>query len=198
MYVPRSSPILYLFLQATVSFCWNVYFELDLTWETFAPDGNPREMVLMNGQFPGPQLNLHYGDNVEVVVTNHLPVEATVHFHGIEQDGTPWSDGVPGVSQKPIQPGAGFTYRWTATQYGTYWYHGHAQGLIQDGLFGAIVIQPAPTEPSPFALIASDTSSLAAMKRAEASPRVVLLSDWDKYTSTQYLANEEATNLDML
>ena len=72
---------------------------------------------------------------------NSLSTEATVHFHGIEQVGTPWSDGVPGVSQKPIEPGGTFVYRWTATQYGTYWYHGHVQGLVSDGLYGAIIIQ---------------------------------------------------------
>ncbi len=37
------------------------------------------------------------------------------------QQGTPWSDGVPGVSQKPIGGGKSFTYKWVATQYGTYW-----------------------------------------------------------------------------
>lgn len=37
------------------------------------------------------------------------------------QYNTPWSDGVPGLSQKPILPGESFTYKWTATQYGTYW-----------------------------------------------------------------------------
>ena len=50
-------------------------------------------------------------------------------------------DGVPGVSQKAIQPGDTFTYKWTATQYGTYWYHGHVKGQLEDGLFGPIQIK---------------------------------------------------------
>ncbi|MCJ1390149.1 hypothetical protein MMC18_003007 [Xylographa bjoerkii] len=184
-------------LQITLSFGRLVQFKLDLTWETHAPDGNERQMVLMNGQFPGPQLNLNYGDNVEVVVYNNLPDEATVHFHGIEQVGTPWSDGVPGVSQRPIQPNGTFVYRWTATQYGTYWYHGHVQGLISDGLYGAIIIQPSPSEPSPFGLIMNNSNSIAAMERAEADPRVVMISDWDKYTSAEYTSAEQASNLDL-
>ena len=49
--------------------CSHVQFEVDLTWETYAPDGNPRQMVLMNGQFPGPQLYLNFGDSVEVCIS---------------------------------------------------------------------------------------------------------------------------------
>ena len=53
-------------LFAAVASCENVQFALNLTWEVGAPDGNEREMVFMNGRFPGPQLNLTQGDNVEV------------------------------------------------------------------------------------------------------------------------------------
>jgi FtsP/CotA-like multicopper oxidase with cupredoxin domain len=38
------------------------------------------------------------------------------------QQGTPWSDGVPGVTQDAIKPGGSFVYRWTANDYGIYWY----------------------------------------------------------------------------
>lgn len=72
---------------------------------------------------------------------NNLPFNTTVHFHGIEQKNTPWSDGVPGLNQKPIQPGHSWTYRWTATQYGTYWYHAHGMSEIMDGLYGPISIK---------------------------------------------------------
>lgn len=43
-----------------------VKFELDLTWEKGAPNGTPRQMIFMNGQFPGPELRLNQGDDVEV------------------------------------------------------------------------------------------------------------------------------------
>jgi hypothetical protein len=43
-----------------------VPFELDLTWEKGAPDGNARDMIFMNGQFPGPHLVVDQGDDVEV------------------------------------------------------------------------------------------------------------------------------------
>ncbi|KAJ6070802.1 Multicopper oxidase type 2, partial [Penicillium canescens] len=67
-----------------------VHFDLDLTWQNGAPDGNMREMIFMNDQFPGPELRLNQGDgdDVEVVVHNSLPFNITVHFHGIEQRNT--------------------------------------------------------------------------------------------------------------
>lgn len=57
-------------------------FSLTLTWEKHAPDGFEREMVLVNGQFPGPLLEINQGDSVEVKVQNNLPFNTTVHFHG--------------------------------------------------------------------------------------------------------------------
>ena len=49
-------------------------FELDLTWETRAPDGVPRKMILVNGQSPGPPLNIKEGDDVEVIVSSTISV----------------------------------------------------------------------------------------------------------------------------
>ncbi|KAL2698464.1 hypothetical protein AAEP93_009852 [Penicillium crustosum] len=95
-------------------------FELNLTWDTKAPDGVERQQALINGQFPGPSLIFDEGDNVEVTVNNFLPYNTTMHWHGIEQQGTSWSDGVPGVSQRLITPGGRFVYRFTTSQYGTY------------------------------------------------------------------------------
>lgn len=43
-----------------------VQFELKLTWETRAPDGVPRKVILVNGKGPGPTMRLKEGDNVKV------------------------------------------------------------------------------------------------------------------------------------
>lgn len=61
-----------------------VTFPIKLTWEKGSPDGFERDMILVNGQFPGPTLNLNEGDNVEFTVDNQLPWGTTIHFHGIE------------------------------------------------------------------------------------------------------------------
>ena len=43
-----------------------VDFEVDLTWEIRAPDGQQRYVILTNGHFPGPPLLLNQGDDVKV------------------------------------------------------------------------------------------------------------------------------------
>ena len=61
---------------ATHSLCKNVNFEISLTWGPGAPDGQTRDMIYTNGQFPGPQLTLDYGDDVEVCLDQYLRVFA--------------------------------------------------------------------------------------------------------------------------
>jgi hypothetical protein len=43
-----------------------VVFPLKLTWEKGAPDGFERYQVFLNGEFPGPKLEINEGDCVEV------------------------------------------------------------------------------------------------------------------------------------
>jgi len=109
----------------------------------------------MNGQFPWPVLEMNESDNVEFLVQNHFPFKEAIHFHGIEQYKIPWSDGVPGVSQRPIKPGESFLYKWTATQYETYWYHSHDRFHKSDGLCDPILTNPHPFIQSPTAQVTS-------------------------------------------
>lgn len=55
----------------------------DITWKTGNPNGNPRKLTHVNGQFPGPDLILDEDDWVEVTVHNHQPFNTTVHWHGL-------------------------------------------------------------------------------------------------------------------
>lgn len=41
-------------------------FELDITWESRAPDGFERYQILINGESPGPLIHVTQGDSVEV------------------------------------------------------------------------------------------------------------------------------------
>ena len=58
-------------------------FDLTLTWEKISPVGVSRDMVLINGQFPGPLLEINEGDEVWVNVHNKLPFNTTMHYHGM-------------------------------------------------------------------------------------------------------------------
>jgi FtsP/CotA-like multicopper oxidase with cupredoxin domain len=85
-------------------------------------DGFERDVILVNNEFPGPLVEANFGDTISVTVHNNIsgPDEGTsLHWHGMLQTGTPWFDGVTGVSQCPIAPGDTFTYTFLADQYGT-------------------------------------------------------------------------------
>lgn len=107
-----------------------------------APDGFYKPMILANGQSPGPLIEANTGDTVRVTVHNQMPNTTTsIHFHGINQNGTTWMDGVTGVTQCGI-PAAGGTWTYefvVAGQRGTFWWHAHTGVQFTDGLFGPIV-----------------------------------------------------------
>ena len=125
-----------------------------------------------------------------------MPNVTGVHFHGIRQDGTPWSDGVPGVNQYSIKPGSSYIYQWTAGESGVYFYHSHYKGQMMDGLYGAIVISPAKNATRPFSLISSDSGNIDQMKQAEADLETVLLSDFNRFTFNEFFAIEQNANID--
>jgi FtsP/CotA-like multicopper oxidase with cupredoxin domain len=90
---------------------------------------------------PGPELRVRQGEPVRITVSNKLDEDTTVHWHGIRLRHA--MDGVPGLTQKPIRPGACFVYEFTPPDAGTFWYHPHADTLQQlgRGLAGALIIE---------------------------------------------------------
>ncbi|TPX35112.1 hypothetical protein SmJEL517_g02450 [Synchytrium microbalum] len=106
-----------------------------------APDGVPRQMLVVNGQFPGPLIEANTGDTIVINVYNALSNGTSLHWHGMFQNGTNWMDGAASVTQCPIPPGSNFTYEFVvANQYGTYWYHSHASSQYIDGIVGPLII----------------------------------------------------------
>ena len=101
-----------------------------------------RTLFTVNGISPGPSLIVSHRQTVVVNVRNSHPAESvTIHWHGQLQYNTPWMDGVPYVSQCPIQPGDSFRHIFKADPSGTFWYHGHVGASRTDGLYGALIIR---------------------------------------------------------
>ncbi|KAI0838910.1 putative multicopper oxidase [Hypoxylon sp. FL0890] len=115
----------------------------NITQALAAPDGFAKPMVLVNGQSPGPLIEVNMGDTVRVRVNNLMANASTsIHWHGINQIGTPWMDGVASISQCGIPPGRSFTYEFRVDgQRGTFWWHAHSSVQYSDGAYGAIVIR---------------------------------------------------------
>jgi Multicopper oxidase len=60
--------------------------------------GVVRDMLFINGKFPGPVIEMNRGDRLVVNVTNKLTSNDTsMHWHGIYQNGTNWYDGTHGI-----------------------------------------------------------------------------------------------------
>jgi len=75
------------------------------------------------------------GFHVEVV--NQLKVPTTLHWHGLTVPNS--MDGVPFVTQAPIQPGASCMYDFPLKESGTYWMHSH-YGLQEQYLVSAPLV----------------------------------------------------------
>ncbi len=92
-----------------------------------------------NGVFPGPELRVREGEQLQVVVENRLPEGTTIHWHGVPVPNA--MDGVPGLTQDPIAPGETFTYTFVAAPSGSYLYHSHVGLQLDRGLLGALIIE---------------------------------------------------------
>jgi FtsP/CotA-like multicopper oxidase with cupredoxin domain len=95
-----------------------------------------------NGQVPGPIIEARQGVPVEIQFTNRLSEPTLIHWHGLRipaaMDGTQ-------ATQRPVQPGETFTYRFTPPDAGTFWYHPHANETeqLEKGLYGAFIVRGA-------------------------------------------------------
>ncbi|MEW6449143.1 MAG: multicopper oxidase family protein [Pseudomonadota bacterium] len=105
----------------------------------------PTDVWCYGNSVPGPEIRLRQGERARIVMRNNLPVNTTVHWHGIRLHNS--MDGVPGITQPPIKPGETFAYEFTPPDAGTFWYHPHADSLQQlgRGMAGVLVVE----EPSP-------------------------------------------------
>ncbi len=110
-------------------------------------DGRLLDVWAYNGQVPGPVLRVRLGETIEVRLHNRLPQPTTIHWHGMRVPNA--MDGVPGVTQDPIAPGASFTYRFTPKDAGTFWFHPHVRTSeqVERGLYGIFIVDDPESLP---------------------------------------------------
>ncbi|XP_050253992.1 laccase-15-like isoform X4 [Quercus robur] len=109
-----------------------------------------KNILTVNGQFPGPALHVHQGDTIFVDVHNQGNFNITIHWHGVKQPRDPWSDGLEYITQCPIQPGGRFRQKIIfSTEVGTLWWHAHSEWW-QATVHGAIIIHPKKGTKYPF------------------------------------------------
>src|SRR5450830_534298 len=95
-----------------------------------------------NGQSPGPTIEVVEGDRVRLFVTNKLPENTSIHWHG--QRLPNGMDGVSGLTQPSIPVGKTYVYEFTARRAGTFMYHPHADEMVQMamGMMGFWITHP--------------------------------------------------------
>ena len=159
--------ILVLFVSATVFAQKVVRYDLHVrdTIVNFA--GKEKRAIAVNGQIPMPTLTFTEGDIAEIHVYNHLKESTSLHWHGLYLPNK--EDGVPHLTQMPIEPEAEFVYNFPIIQNGTHWYHSHSGLQEQIGMYGSLILKKKNDDPT-------------FRKGIDDIPQVpIILSEWTNY-----------------
>ncbi|KAM3305559.1 laccase-14-like [Capsicum chacoense] len=109
-----------------------------------------KNILTVNGQFPGPVLYANRGDTLNVNVQNGGSQNITIHWHGARQLRYPWSDGPAFITQCPIRPGTSFNQKLKlSNEEGTLWWHAHSD-WSRATVHGVLIIRPANGTDYPF------------------------------------------------
>ncbi|XP_046993056.1 laccase-4 [Schistocerca americana] len=147
-------------------------------------DGVERGILTVNRMLPGPSIQVCENDKVVIDVENAMDgQEVTIHWHGVWQRGSQYSDGVPFVTQCPIQQGNTFRYQFTASNAGTHFWHAHTGLQKLDGLYGSIVVRQPPSQDPNSHLYDYDLTT-----------HVVLISDWMHESANERFPGRLAVN----
>ncbi|XP_071711118.1 L-ascorbate oxidase homolog [Rutidosis leptorrhynchoides] len=159
-------PLLLIFIFGTL--CLSVvkaedpykYYTWTVTYGTASPLGVPQQVILINGQFPGPKLDVVTNDNIVLNLFNKLDQPFLLTWNGIKQRKNSWQDGVLGTNC-PIPPNSNFTYKFQPKdQIGGYTYFPSTAMHKAAGGFGAINVYARPRIPVPYAIPAGDFNLL--------------------------------------
>ncbi len=108
--------------------------------------GKIKRAIAVNGQIPMPTLVFTEGDTAEIYVHNELNETTSLHWHGLFLPNK--EDGVPNLTQMPIEPRTTHLYSFPIIQHGTHWYHSHSGLQEQIGMYGNFVMNKQPNAPN--------------------------------------------------
>ncbi|KAG5250263.1 multi-copper oxidase type family protein [Salix suchowensis] len=126
------------------------FFDWNVTYGFIYPLGVRQQGILINGQFPGPDIHSVTNDNLIINVYNSLDEPFLLSWNGIQQRRNSYEDGVFGTTC-PIPPGKNFTYiLQVKDQIGSFYYFPSLGFHKAAGAFGGIRILSRPRIPVPF------------------------------------------------
>lgn len=137
------------------------FYNWNVTYGDIYPLGVKQQGILINGQFPGPQIESVTNDNLIINVFNALDEPFLISWNGVQQKRNSWQDGVYGTNC-PIPPGQNFTYiLQVKDQIGSYFYFPSLAFHKAAGGFGGFKILSRSVIPVPFPPPANDFTILA-------------------------------------
>src|SRR3546814_15354808 len=100
-------------------------------------------------------------------------------------------DGVPGVTQPPVEPGERFDYEFIAPDPGTYFFHPHVGPQLDRGLYAPLIVED-PDEPGDYArapVLVLDAWPAGADPTSSAEPPVGKegVREWRSWVLPEYL-----------
>lgn len=115
---------------------------LTVTWVAKWISGRKVRMLAYDGSIPGPTLRLEQGARITLLLTNGTGLPTSLHSHGVRLDYK--QDGMPGISQPPIDSGKSFAYDLRFPDPGVFWYHPHIREDygMELGLYGNYLVVP--------------------------------------------------------
>ncbi|XP_010271560.1 PREDICTED: monocopper oxidase-like protein SKU5 [Nelumbo nucifera] len=128
----------------------HLFFDWTVSYSQVSPLGVPKQVIVINDQFPGPVLNVTTNDVVNVNVLNKLTEPLLFTWNGVQQRKNSWQDGVQGTNC-PIPPGQNWTYSFQVKdQIGSFFYFPSVLFQKAAGGYGAIRVNNRVVIPLPF------------------------------------------------
>ncbi len=110
-------------------------------------DGKARAVWSYAADGSLPVIRLRRGQWLRATLRNELAEHTSIHWHGVRVPNA--VDGVPYLTQAPVQPGESFTHAFQPPDTGTFFFHPHCDTATQlgRGLAGILIVEGDAPEP---------------------------------------------------
>ncbi|CAH1672519.1 Multicopper oxidase [Hyphomicrobiales bacterium] len=131
----------------------------EVPWQ-LKPSGDATKLWCFEETSPGPLLRIRKGQELAIKLENGISQPITLHWHGLRVANR--FDGVGGLTEEPLAPGADREIRFTPRDAGTYWYRSMVPATAAEqterGLYGVLVVdeEEPPAVDADLAIVLDD------------------------------------------